>query len=72
MNCQLSECLWSDWSNKQESCGIRSCVRTKTNPESPKYGGRSCEKEAGCYGQDCWKSQTESMKCVKHKSALFP
>jgi len=60
-HCQLSECVWSEWS---ESCpSRRNCTRTKINPDLPKFGGRSCEEEAGCKGTDCWQSQTENKTC---------
>jgi len=62
-HCQLSECVWSEWEYKVNSCGRRSCTRTKINPDLPKFGGRSCEEEAGCNGRDCWQSQTENKTC---------
>ena len=66
-HCQLSECVWSDWSIKEGSCCERRCERTKTNSKLPKHGGKSCEEVAACNGHDCWKGQTENKTCGKYK-----
>lgn len=70
-HCQLSECVWSDWSHKENSCGTRNCTRTKINADLPKFGGKSCKEVAGCDGIDCQDRQGTLVQIEKEPCGMY-